>query len=1720
MESCPDAKLTGPTAITVEDLKKDLLSDFSEFSDSQDSSVEKEHLKVYLRIRPFTAAERESGESQDCIALEPPDTVLLKAPRTSLSARHGDKATSSQTAQRFKFSQVYGQDASQREFFDGTVKALVRDVLEGRNSLVFTYGVTNAGKTFTFLGPDENAGILPRSLRVIFSNVGGRLYTRMNLKPHRCRDHVTLSDDQQKEEAAIKHSLFRLFRETDGQKSLDSLSGMKTMLEGSTLSDVDGSVLEDSFNLDHQENIKFSLWVSFCEIYNENIHDLLEPLPTGAARRAALKLCQDVRGNSFVKDLKWIQVNSADEAYKVMKLGKKNQSFSSTRLNHLSSRSIFSIRILWIDDTGTPRVQSVSELSLCDLAGSERCAKTQNKGDRLKEAGNINTSLLILGKCINALRQNQQSKCPQHVPFRESKLTHYLQGFFTGRGKACMMVNINQLASMYEETLNVLKFSAVAQKVVVLSTKTLPLPVVGKRSEREVSFIINNADRKNLLLRARRSSLVRWDTSLEDVQEHEDSEEEEEQEDSEEEESMLENTVQESDDEPETMQIDKAAHEDLLKRLEELRAQNLDLESRVREEVTTEFSELFSKMQEDYNERLAKECKLIEDRCEKRLEILQDLMKKSSAYEQEEDQEQQQTDERSVPLDVVIDSMCSDLAGIRNDAEAAQTCLETQPATQDFATKLLELSGELGRTQNLLSLKTEELEKICRQSEESKEALEAAKTNLECQELRCHDLMVMCQQKDEMLSKLQTAMDQQEEAASNDRVVVASVKEELVLLKANCTCAVAASRSSQAEGRKRRQAAEGLDGEPPPKKGPVGDQEEERAESAHLQKEVEQIEHLEQENRSLGRQVEHLSSELAQWKRSHGDVLRQKEGLQVEMAALQSGADDQAAKLASVEMQWGADRAEGAEKLKAAEAQLQERTALIEKLSQEDRRLQEEVARMRKELQEAQEEIERRDCRAQVQELEVSQQQMASEKLQIQARELDELKTQHAALKSVVSELEENARRRQDEGEKRDALERKEVELCGLQQRLDEQEKVLTRREAQLSELQKHRTEPGGEGEEDGAMAAVQEVRKREAEKRRELMAVAEEAIAQKDAELQKRVQDINRLKEELKMATDDAQCLRLDLRRRDEDSSDQKEKLADSKKQIQQVQKEISSMRDVEQSLRQRIQDLERNKSQLQNDLSNRDRTILQLKAQSTDSRSDETLKLYQDACKDLQAREKLIGDMRLALTEQEETQSQMDLEMETQQANVQRLTDEVEKLKERLLGQDSRKEAVPESRGNDAAQAQESLKLTIEKHQADRSKWLEEKMILIRQAKEAEERRNQEVRRFADDRERHARQQTELEAMSEHLKQQNEKMASWRNERDTLVAALEVQLTKLICSNKEKDQELQQLRLSSTSSPVEPAEGEISQHQSLLSERDTEILHLKEQLRLSETAPGCHRDSSTQTDPGTNSSVAKAVQDLAGRPLDSSTLKRAGKSRSSASSQGSTGFPSVLESSEISTDAGRRSRFPRPELEISFSPLQPDRLALKRQGDGAAFTVKIPRATRKRKSGEMEKMSFLKKRSCGKSKVQSKTGHEQIPQDGVEAENRRNTRTRAISKLAVHQEESSPMAGKNSQSSQSSLRSGKEGRLQKIGDVLQSSPTFLSSKAKKILGLMSGKSDVESGSSLSSGSKGPKRKPYRPNISSPMNIPAHRIIGGEVEDRESDVLMIKRRLRPRNEK
>ncbi|XP_061731851.1 kinesin-like protein KIF20A isoform X2 [Nerophis ophidion] len=641
MESCLAGKPERVGPVEVDDIKRDLQEEFSTLPNKEDASIQSENLQVYLRVRPITASDNDESQDQDCVTLEGPNTVVLKAPRTSQSTRQGDKLLP-QTAQKFTFTQVFGPDASQRRVFEGSVHGLVQDVLQGENCLVFTYGVTNAGKTFTFLGPDHDSGLLPRSLWAIFNSIQGRLYTRCDLKPQRCRDFSRLTPDQQTAESSSKKNLLRMFKENH------LTSVRSTCLDSSSLSSdcsVNSVCESNKTFLDVPSNVGFSVWVSFCEIYKDNIHDLLEQVPLRHVRRTVLRVSQDVKGNSFIKDLKWIQVSSLEEAYRVMKIGKKNQSFSSTRLNHLSSRShsIFSIRILRVEDSGVPRVLGISELALCDLAGSERCSRTHNTGERLKEAGNINNSLLTLGKCINAMRLNQQAKIQHHIPFRESKLTHFLQFFFCGAGKVTMVVNINQSAACADETLNVLKFSALAQKVVVLSNRPVSLDASSHRSAMELSIIIDQAEPRRT--GGRKSSLLAWESGLEDVAEDEDGEgwDQEDEEDQ----SEMEGTVLEAQEGNKTLEDQQMSDKEA--------ALRLVVEAQIREEVSAEFKELFMKMEKDFSERLEKEREILEERAEKK-EVLVGM----------------------------IGSVSQDLDRIRADAETVHRCLKLEPQSCDL----------------------------------------------------------------------------------------------------------------------------------------------------------------------------------------------------------------------------------------------------------------------------------------------------------------------------------------------------------------------------------------------------------------------------------------------------------------------------------------------------------------------------------------------------------------------------------------------------------------------------------------------------------------------------------------------------------------------------------------------------------------------------------------------------------------------------------------------------------------------------------------------------------------------------------------------------------------------------------------------------------------------------------------------------------------------------
>ncbi|XP_056318932.1 kinesin-like protein KIF20A [Danio aesculapii] len=434
-------------------------------SQSENAEIhEQQQLRVYLKVRPFSEEELKNNEDQGCVVLEDSETIALHAPKGSATMKCSEKGIGQQVY-KFSFSQIFGPNCTQTEFFEGTISSQVQAFLHGKNALVFSYGVTNAGKTYTIQGSPKDPGILPRALEVLFKHIGGHQYEHLDLKPYLSSDVQKLDSELVKVERNAKAALFSLLKEDPEPTKLRKRSSTSS-INSLSFSNVSYDHTVDSADgMADEAHCLYSVWVAFYEIYNEHVYDLLQPAHSSKTkRRAALRVCEDSTGSSYIRDLRWVNVQNTEEASKVLRVGNKNRSAAATKMNQSSSRShsIFTIKLIRIEGAD---IQGLSELSLCDLAGSERCNKTKTFGDRLKEAGNINNSLLILGKCIAALRNNQGFRTKSYVPFRESKLTRLFQGMFCGRGRASMIVNINQCASTYDETLHVMKFSAVAKQV-------------------------------------------------------------------------------------------------------------------------------------------------------------------------------------------------------------------------------------------------------------------------------------------------------------------------------------------------------------------------------------------------------------------------------------------------------------------------------------------------------------------------------------------------------------------------------------------------------------------------------------------------------------------------------------------------------------------------------------------------------------------------------------------------------------------------------------------------------------------------------------------------------------------------------------------------------------------------------------------------------------------------------------------------------------------------------------------------------------------------------------------------------------------------------------------------------------------------------------------------------------------------------------------------------
>ncbi|CAD6198252.1 unnamed protein product [Caenorhabditis auriculariae] len=204
-----------------------------------------------------------------------------------------------------------------------------------------------------------------------------------------------------------------------------------------------------------QHDTTFLVRVSYLEIYNEEIRDLLAK--EGAGLNLEIKERPDV--GVYVRNLSSATVGSASQMQKIMEFGNKNRKVGATNMNIESSRShaMFTVTI----ESCKNELVTQGKLQLVDLAGSERQSKTGAQGERLKEAAKINLSLSTLGNVISSLVDGKST----HIPYRNSKLTRLLQDSLGGNSKTVMIANIGPASYNYDETLSTLRYANRAKNI-------------------------------------------------------------------------------------------------------------------------------------------------------------------------------------------------------------------------------------------------------------------------------------------------------------------------------------------------------------------------------------------------------------------------------------------------------------------------------------------------------------------------------------------------------------------------------------------------------------------------------------------------------------------------------------------------------------------------------------------------------------------------------------------------------------------------------------------------------------------------------------------------------------------------------------------------------------------------------------------------------------------------------------------------------------------------------------------------------------------------------------------------------------------------------------------------------------------------------------------------------------------------------------------------------
>ncbi|XP_053972696.1 kinesin-like protein KIF23 [Hylaeus volcanicus] len=428
-----------------------------------DNETSKEPVKVYCRLRPMI-----HPNDISCINIISDTSLIITSPESVTNIRTANRAI--QTS----FSHVFDANSSQKEVFDCVALPLIENLVNGKNNLLFTYGVTGSGKTYTMSGNPNDPGIMPRTLDVIFNSIATCQAKKFLFKP----DKLNGFDIQSEADALLD-------RQNDLQRFVIAQNGKTPrMRKPDNENNFNENIVTQNSNSQiifiDEDNV-YAVFITYVEIYNNSVYDLLDDNEGKVKTLQSKIIREDGNRNMYIHGCTEVEVKSSEEAFEVFQRGQHKRHVAYTALNAESSRShsVFTIRLVQapLDREGEQVVQDkrvicISQLSLVDLAGSERTNRSKNTGQRLREAGNINNSLMTLRTCLEILRENQTQNTNKIVPYRDSKVTHLFKNYFDGEGTVRMIVCVNPRVDDYDETIQVVKFAEVSQEVQITNSAT------------------------------------------------------------------------------------------------------------------------------------------------------------------------------------------------------------------------------------------------------------------------------------------------------------------------------------------------------------------------------------------------------------------------------------------------------------------------------------------------------------------------------------------------------------------------------------------------------------------------------------------------------------------------------------------------------------------------------------------------------------------------------------------------------------------------------------------------------------------------------------------------------------------------------------------------------------------------------------------------------------------------------------------------------------------------------------------------------------------------------------------------------------------------------------------------------------------------------------------------------------------------------------------------